>query len=107
MVGDHVQGLVQIAVGGGVTDLRAGWLGMQVGAVARPAQRDLSMHGGRALSGRAIQPLTAFMTGAGTCKRARWATASSRGRGVESLARSPCPREPILHPHFARQQRRM
>ncbi len=97
--GDHVQRLVQVPVGGGVADVRGGGEGVQVGAVAQPAQHQqhLGVHRGRPLPGPSSgtasmgsdQPVTDFRMGAGTSKRARWATVSSRGRGVESLARPP------------------
>src|SRR3954451_7002438 len=43
---------------------------------------------------RAIQPVTAFNTGADTSSLARSDTAGSRGRGDRSLARRSSPREP-------------
>jgi hypothetical protein len=102
--GDHVERLVQIAVGGGNAQPGLAGQGARVQAVAQTAQheQDLGVHVagplGRAAPGRrrwrAIQPVTDFNTGADTSRLARWATAGSRGRGDRPLARRSSPREP-------------
>jgi hypothetical protein len=103
--GDHLRPRLQGAVRGGIADVGVGGEAVQVGAVAQPAQHQQYLGctvaarcqgwapGRRRI--RAIQPVTALRTGAGTSTRARWPR-ELPGRGVGSLARPPSPREPVL-----------